>query len=73
MTGDAWSHDCRGNCLCELDRDVILVGIGRLQGSWIQQSAACLLISPWMDASVLTKGAVGNISTILTSKKRAGS
>ena len=40
ITGDACSHDFRGDCLRELDRDVMLVEMRRLQGSWIQQIAA---------------------------------
>ena len=33
MTGEAWYHDWRGECLRELGWDVMLVGIGRLCGS----------------------------------------
>ena len=40
MTGDTWSHDFRGNCFRESDKYVMSVVTGRLQGSWICQSAA---------------------------------
>ena len=35
MTSDAYYHDCRGDCLRESDRDVMLAGMWILQGSWI--------------------------------------
>ena len=35
------------------------VGRGKLRGSWIRQSAACLFWSPWMAASPLLRGGGG--------------
>ena len=41
MTGDAWTHEVwGGECLHESGRDVMLVGVGRLQFSCICKSMA---------------------------------
>ena len=59
MTGDAWYHSWRGDCSRESGWDVMMVGIGRLQCSWIWRITACSLRSPLTAASPPTKGTVG--------------
>ena len=58
-TGEVCCHDYRGECLCESGGDMMLVGGGRLQGSWISQSAACSLRYPQKSSSPSTMGLVG--------------
>ena len=41
-----WSYERRGDCSRKAGGGVMLVGGGRLPGSWIRKSAACLLRSP---------------------------
>ena len=49
-TVKVWSHERRGDCSRKAGGGVMLVGEGRLPGSWIWKSAACLLRSPQTDA-----------------------
>ena len=58
-TGEVWSQVFSGELSHEYDGNVMSMGRGRIQGSWIRWSAACSLRSPWKSASLSTRGLVG--------------
>ena len=58
-TGEVWSHEGRGYCSREAGDDVMLVGGGRILGSWIRKSAVCSFRSPLVAAFPPTRAAVG--------------
>ena len=58
-TGEVWYHEGRGEWSLGAGCDVMSVGGGRILGSWIHWSAACLFRLPWTAASLSTRGTAG--------------